>query len=454
MAKTTDTSNLEAAAKSLKLNELFEQFFINQETSNYHSYCNQVKKYDSRHDGVSDLCKKLVGFLEKIPQTTDRTMRNNYCEYLSYWLHDKVGDIYKQISEKTDDIPFFKDLINVMIEVNGHIKKNKCTLEYNYNVSLYEWKNRKLSYIYLKKYDDIKKIISAGTKDNCNMHITYLNSINTLYKKYKKDDCKPVFLWYIGPNYADCSSTYSPDKLISTLTHCNDEQHIDILDIGVGQSGNREVLENGQSEKDSSLSDSDQADSSSSSDVPRQLHSPGSMDTDDQLYSPNSEAEGPDLQNPSNSGTITLESSGEVEYIDNRDSKYFETGIYIQEGSYGAHHTVSTTILMPYDNTAVSSNFLQRIYNILFSKYLHHVIMGASIVVVVIFLIFFFSFTSSGSQSNKSEEKKRDYEWDFCDRDEEEFSGCGSETQHASSQINDVYLSYQPRRNYYGKLSI
>ncbi|GAW84174.1 variable surface protein [Plasmodium gonderi] len=449
MTKTTATLSLEEAAKSLKLNEMFEEFFANQETFNYQSYCNKVETYDSKYDGVSDLCRKLVGFLEKVHQNSYIKMHKDYCDYLTYWLHDKVGEIYTSTSEKTADIPFFKGLIDVINTVNGKVKEHKCKIQYDYETTLDEWRNRKFTYIYLKKYNDIKKGISAKTKDNCNTYITYINNIHTLYKKYK-GDCKLGIFWYSGPNYADCSFMYNPDKLISTLNDCNDEERTHFVDVGMGSSTNREVLESGKREKAESSPNPRQEGLSSSLDSSGKPHLPSPPDEDGKLDSPIPQEVSSYLEIPLVSSKLILEPSGREESLDHRDSEYSKRGPYIQQGNYDHHHADSTSILIPYEGSTVSSNFFQKIYDILNSNNLRHTIMCASIVVVVIFLIFFFSSTLSGSLLNKCDEKKRDYEKDSCDRGEEEFSGCGTELQHTNSHISDVYLSYQPRRDYYG----
>ncbi|GAW84325.1 variable surface protein, partial [Plasmodium gonderi] len=399
MTKTIDTPSLEKVSKELELNEMFKEFFTNQEISNSHSYCKELEKYNSLHGGVSNLCSKLVGFLERIPQTIDGTMRNNYCEYLTYWMHDKVREIYTGTSEKTGDIPFFKGLIDVMDKVNDQIKENKCKIQYDYKISLDEWRNRKFSYIYLKKYNDIKKIINGEAIAKCNMYNTYLNKIKTLYTTYRINKCSGFWIFYSIPNYADCYSNHKPHELISILNNCKGKGHTAAIGANEGHLENGNAQVSGQHEKAKSQPVPGLEGLSSSSDLPRlsdstgQSHSPGQQDTVGESHSPKPEETGYYLQVLSDSSKLTLEASGAEEPVDHRYSNYSQTGHYNPQENYDHHHAASTSILIPYEGITNFSNFVQRIYDILNSNKLRHVIMGASIVVVAIFLIFYFLVT-------------------------------------------------------------
>ncbi|GAW83979.1 variable surface protein [Plasmodium gonderi] len=394
MTKTIPKPSLEEVSRSLELNEMYEEFFTKEEKYNSDNYCNEVEEYNSRYNGVSALCRKLVGFLKKIPQTTIVKTRNDYCDYLTYWLHDKIGDIYKNTSEKTENIPFFKDLINVMKKVNSELKGYNCTFIHDYKVSLDEWKNRKFSYIYLKNYNNIKEIINREFMDNCDMYITYLNNINTLYTKYKNNKCTGFLFFLSVPNYVDCSSKYKPHELLSTLNNCKEKQYKSAISAYEDQLENGKTATSGKSE-DENPAGPNLVDLPSSSDSSEQSHSPGPPDVVGESYTPNTEETGPYVQVPIGSRKLALEAAGAEEPVDHRNSNHSQTGPYIPQGNYDNHNAGSTSILIPYEGTIDFSNFFQRIYDILNSNDLRHIIMGASIMVVVIFLIFFFSVTKN-----------------------------------------------------------
>ncbi|KMZ85839.1 variable surface protein Vir12 [Plasmodium vivax Brazil I] len=213
-------ADLEKALQDLKLNNIYETFFVKNKTSQFDSLCSTLSSHEKKYAGVKELCSKLVLFSEKIAEHKNATERINYCSYLPYWLYGEVGKIYKEKpSELFGKIPFVKDLIKAWEEANKKIPQFKCIPYFDERVNLDELINRKISYIYLKKYDEIKRNVNANTKDKCNSYVTYLNYIDSLYKKYKKSDCNALFF---TPNYADCSysAKYDPKDLIYKANQC------------------------------------------------------------------------------------------------------------------------------------------------------------------------------------------------------------------------------------------
>ncbi|GAW84308.1 variable surface protein [Plasmodium gonderi] len=362
-------------SKSLNLNNIFEEFFKDDEKSNSINYCNSVDKHNDYNE-INDLCGHLINYLRKIPQVNDWRKRYDYCDYLTYWLHDKVGYIYKKDSEKTGNIPFFKNLIDVMNKVNA---------------------------------------------------------------EYKKQDCKGFIFWSSGPNYADCSPSYKPDELISKLYECKNEGHENVMDVNVRKVENEETLKSEKPENAVSLPNSGPAESPIQDSPGQDLSSQNSKDS-----------QSPGLPIPSDSRTLTLESSEEKESLYKADPIHYQTVVHVSHESYDVRHNDSRTILTPREDIVDSSNFLQRIYDILYPKHFRHLILGTSIVLVASFLIFFFMSTSLGSQLNKMDERKREYESNYCNKDEEELSEYGSELEHTNPSISEVYLSYEPRRDYFG----
>ncbi|VVA00374.1 PIR protein, partial [Plasmodium vivax] len=127
-----------------------------------------------------------------------------------------------------------KEFIEVWRKVNSEIKKNTCTINPENGVSVDELIKRKLSFIYLKKFEDIKKITDSKDQNKCK-YKTYLTNISPLYKKYNAEKCKSSWIFSSDPNYADCSSTskYDPNKLIPKLNDCKGNES-----TGGGNKGN------------------------------------------------------------------------------------------------------------------------------------------------------------------------------------------------------------------------
>ncbi|GAB69417.1 CYIR protein [Plasmodium cynomolgi strain B] len=222
MAKPSNNVDLENALKKLKHDKLYDDFFEYKNQSQYNNYCDVFdSKGEKKNEDAKKICPKLVYFLEKIAKMQNKVEGDERCRYLRYWLYDEVGKFHTESSINMDKLSYITDLIEVGNKVNKEKLNNRCSLpSHDKSVKLDEWKNRKISYIYLKKYNDIKKDIDPTNKDKCNMYTTYLNNMNSLYNKYKKE-CKSIFLMVYGPDYADCYSTHKPDELIALLKNCN-----------------------------------------------------------------------------------------------------------------------------------------------------------------------------------------------------------------------------------------
>ncbi|CAG9479379.1 unnamed protein product [Plasmodium vivax] len=157
-------TDLENVAKDLGLNKLYDEFYVKKTSSKYFQECDALNEYDKTHTGVKELCIKLISSLEKLAEMkTKNKDYNDRCNYLPHWLFDEIGKIYKPIpSKNSNNIPFFSKLSHIGNTVNMKLTGNRCTtLPYSNSISLDARKNRKNSYIYLKKYEEIKQIINA-----------------------------------------------------------------------------------------------------------------------------------------------------------------------------------------------------------------------------------------------------------------------------------------------------
>ncbi|SCO65538.1 VIR protein [Plasmodium vivax] len=403
--KTVTAKELEKAAKDVELDILYKEYFVKDTKKSTHdSFCDDLKKHDKPPNGPKELCSELVNYLEKISKTVDTYTRINHCNYLTYWLYDKIGGIYADHSKKTNDIPFFKDLIGVVDKVNKQIKVNTCTVQRDYNVSLDEWKKRKFSYIYLTKYHDIMKAIKGTPKDKCNLYDTYLKFIDILYKIYKKDNCKTFLLWSSGPNFADCSAKFDPNNFSSLLKTC-----------GVIQS-------KGSGGLDSSARVSNLVTPSRSS------PSGESGSRADVRGAPHSDVRVASLQPRAMTSSV-----GQTAHRDGAgtDISFTEARNALDGGA------------------PVSTDYLQKTYDMLKSDYFRHALVGTSILGVIFFLFFYFKSTPCGSGSYKREKRKRKPGKNYYGENEQEFSRYESEQSVADSQMSDVHMSYQPRRDSY-----
>ncbi|CAI7724004.1 PIR protein [Plasmodium vivax] len=214
----------EKSALALKLNTLYEALFPKNEKSKFDEQCKLLDTHNKTYVGVRELCSKFARALEKAAEVKGNgEERKNSCNYLHYWLYDEIGRI-KTVdrSKKMDSIPFFKDLIDAVNKVNEQIKVGKCTLKFDKNVTLDELIKRNISYIYFKKYNDIKGNIKPEKKDECSKYFTYLTNFKSLYDKLKNDHCKYSFWSFSSsvPDYFNCTQSFDPKDLLSKADAC------------------------------------------------------------------------------------------------------------------------------------------------------------------------------------------------------------------------------------------
>ncbi|KNA02171.1 hypothetical protein PVNG_05512 [Plasmodium vivax North Korean] len=166
---TKTAADLEKAAKEVKLDQMYEDFFKDpKKSSAFDKNCNVFDKGDKQNEEAKKLCSELVYYLEKIRgKSTKEEDSKKYCGYLHYWLYDKIDKIQNSPTTKIDKIKFYEDLINAGKAVKGTNLKSTCPLSNLKNVDLNELKNRKLSYIYFKNLENIKQIIASKKKEDC-----------------------------------------------------------------------------------------------------------------------------------------------------------------------------------------------------------------------------------------------------------------------------------------------
>ncbi|GAB69507.1 CYIR protein, partial [Plasmodium cynomolgi strain B] len=103
----------EKVSEPLKLNKLYDDFYVKDSKSKFISECNALDNLDKIHKGVKELCMKLVSSLDNLSKKEmNKQERDDRCNYLPYWLYGEIGKIYKEPSLKSsDNTPFFKELI-------------------------------------------------------------------------------------------------------------------------------------------------------------------------------------------------------------------------------------------------------------------------------------------------------------------------------------------------------
>ncbi|GAB69725.1 CYIR protein [Plasmodium cynomolgi strain B] len=86
----------EEAAKAVALHKIQEEEFFSElgETSDFDQHCNRIDNNLSfKLREVKVLCIKLVCHLDMLSQSDD-SERNNYCNYIRFWLNEHISEIH------------------------------------------------------------------------------------------------------------------------------------------------------------------------------------------------------------------------------------------------------------------------------------------------------------------------------------------------------------------------
>ncbi|KMZ93715.1 variable surface protein Vir12 [Plasmodium vivax Mauritania I] len=217
--KTSGASSSIFDATDLKLHRLHETFFVVPRTLTTDSNCNPL---ESQQSGAKNLCNSAVHFVKELSGKKGTDIKER-CDYLPYWLHEEIGNLYKEHNKIINSIPFIKALIEAVGKATKTIIKDKCnSLHYDGLITLDEWKIRKLLYIYFKKFDELSRDVNRTNNDKCSKHNKYLNSIDSLYKTYyTKLGCGGWFTF--GPDYFPCRSWHNPNRLLPKVKTCKDQ---------------------------------------------------------------------------------------------------------------------------------------------------------------------------------------------------------------------------------------
>ncbi|CAG9482219.1 unnamed protein product [Plasmodium vivax] len=431
---------LERSAIPLNLHRMHEIFFVKKgnipETS---SYCNVFDIKGKEKQGAKELCNNVVQFIKEIALKTAGEESNNLCSYLPFWLYDEIWRIHSDREKNIEHIPFVKNLIDAVNNSISKIPNNKCrTLPYDGHINLDEWKKRKISYIYFKKYNEIEGMINSTKKDNCNNHYKYLNNIASLYKLYNQSSCTGFGSWLGSSDYFICDLKYDPSKLLLKVATCKDQ--VPRRSSGGGGGFSISSLLGGSSSSRGSSEGKAATREQAPASVPKAgLHTPvkGTGSDVSTQGAKLTVVAPPRNVESAPTGRQRIHEKLTVPFGDPERQVHMEN-MSISNSEHGT----------PSEGSDDSYNFLQSAQKILKSEYFPHSVVGASIIGVVIFLFYYFRTTPIRSPTNKREKKERKPEDNYYDTHEEELTRYGSQQSFAETQMSDAYLSYQPKGYY------
>ncbi|SCO72144.1 Plasmodium vivax Vir protein, putative [Plasmodium vivax] len=434
---------LEDESKKVGLDEMYKEFFSKKDTPKNNNYCDSTDVKIQTNTQAKQLCSKLVYHLENISKE-QKPIQTEHCSYLRYWLYDKIEEIQKKNSEKTSTIPYFKYLIDAWSKVNNEKLNKICVSPKVENVTLKELKDRKYTYIYFKNLDKIHKVSTSKNTADCSKYLTYLQSLSSLHEKYRQNQCVYI-LWAPDPvDYFPCSNKDKLSYLTSGLQNCKDGKE----PYSTPQTSSALTASRSGTGASTSLS------AKTGSAGARGL--PGSSGTGGTARAPALAAApvqakpastlGQGQANRAQLSTAQPSVGGALTQLGGR------TAQLAQSPPGGGSETLIANGDMVTALTGVapaSSGFSEKASEMLKSDYFRHTLVGATVFAVLAFVFFFFKSTSLGSNAYTRKKKRRGSENNYYENYEEQLSAYGSQPSVADSQMSDVYLPYQSRRDSY-----
>ncbi|SBT02940.1 PIR Superfamily Protein, partial [Plasmodium ovale curtisi] len=176
--------------------KLYNKFNDNVNLDPYRKYCKNIQSLDRIFEGFNELCYTFAKNLIKLPEILSHETDNDdeRCRYINFWITDvvrtKSGTHWKG---KGDITRTLREFLKVEHAINAELKNNKCPFDYNSNIHLDLWKERKDLHDYIENYNYIKdKIKSHGHL--CKIYPEYFSHIKGLHDKYKEECCQNSFI--------------------------------------------------------------------------------------------------------------------------------------------------------------------------------------------------------------------------------------------------------------------
>ncbi|SBS96013.1 PIR Superfamily Protein [Plasmodium ovale curtisi] len=171
--------------------KLYNKFNDNVNLDPYRKYCKNTLSLDRIFEGFNELCYTFAKNLIKLPEILSDETENDdeRCRYINFWITDivrtKSGTHWKG---KGNIIRTLTGFLKAEHAISAELTNNKCHFDYNSNIDLDLWKERKDLHDYIRNYNYINvRINSDGNL--CKIYFQYFNYINEIHEKYKKECC-------------------------------------------------------------------------------------------------------------------------------------------------------------------------------------------------------------------------------------------------------------------------
>ncbi|SBT01111.1 PIR Superfamily Protein [Plasmodium ovale curtisi] len=149
--------------------------------------------------------------------------KDKHCIYMNFWITYYVR---KMLETEWKGNPHMTSMVRSFLTVENAItgasQKYNCHFDYNSNIDLDLWKERKYLHDYIENYDDIKEIINSNGH-SCKIYSKYFDYIKKSHEKYKEECCSTSS--NKCHNHINLSYFCNNDKFISKL-ECDENKGV------------------------------------------------------------------------------------------------------------------------------------------------------------------------------------------------------------------------------------
>ncbi|SBT58124.1 PIR Superfamily Protein [Plasmodium ovale wallikeri] len=124
-----------SALKKLGTYKIYEDYNRRENTDDNCSYCDGVFMLEKYYLGINELCKM---FARNLYETKDRRYRKGRCEYLYYWIYDKIWKMFNNNSGFIRDNDAVVKRLNAGYNISSKICINDCYTYYNPKINFGE----------------------------------------------------------------------------------------------------------------------------------------------------------------------------------------------------------------------------------------------------------------------------------------------------------------------------
>ncbi|KMZ79571.1 variable surface protein Vir24 [Plasmodium vivax India VII] len=202
--------------------KIYDEFSSKDDCYKYCNHCKNIYTFEKDYPGISDFCRMLVRNLYEIKNKNDK---KNHCGYLYYWIYENAWRVFGDNWNKIYGKEPIDRLFNIGYEIINELKMKECFYDYDTEISLEEWREKKDLHDYFNNYKNIEEKVKFEEAEN-QKHCKYFTYIRKIYRKYIENCCKYYDKdSYLNTcsDYFECDRKYHPENFLSGLNCQMDE---------------------------------------------------------------------------------------------------------------------------------------------------------------------------------------------------------------------------------------